>query len=173
MAAAVHIPVSEYLRTTYRPDRDYVDGELKERNVGEQPHGNLQIILGTIFQNNRTTWGVRPLGDTRLQVSPTRYRIPDLMVLRNTDPKDPIISFVPLLCVEILSKDDTLHEIQERIDDYAGMGVKDNWVVDPWKRIGYHASTSGLTQPDDGILRVAGTAIAVSLTDIFAQLDEF
>jgi Uma2 family endonuclease len=173
MAAAVHIPVSEYLQTTYRPDRDYVDGELKERNVGEQPHGNLQIILGTIFQNNRAQWGVRPMGDTRLQITPTRYRIPDLMVLRNTDPKDPIIRFIPLLCVEILSKDDTLREIQERIDDYAGMGVKDSWVIDPWKRIGYHASASGFIKPDDGVLRVAGTGISLSLADIFAQLDEF
>ena len=24
------IPVSEYLNTTYRPDRDYIDGEVKE-----------------------------------------------------------------------------------------------------------------------------------------------
>ncbi len=34
MATAVHIPLSEYLQTTYRPDRDYIDGELKERNPG-------------------------------------------------------------------------------------------------------------------------------------------
>lgn len=173
MATATLIPVSEYLRTTYRPDCDYIDGELKERNVGEQPHGNLQIILGAIFQNNRVIWGVRPLGDTRLQVKPTRYRIPDLMVLRNTDPKDPIIAFVPLLCIEILSKDDRLNEIQERVDDYAEMGVRDIWVINPWKRIGYSATVAGFASPDDGVLRVAGTEIAVELSEIFRQLDEF
>ncbi len=173
MATATLIPISEYLNTTYRPDRDYIDGELKERNVGEQPHGNLQIILGTIFQNNRVEWGVRPLGDTRLQVKPTRYRIPDLMVLRNTDPKDPIIAFVPILCVEILSKDDRLNEIQERVDDYAEMGVRNIWVINPWKRVGYHAASTGFVKPDDGVLRVTGTPIAIELGDIFDQLDEF
>jgi hypothetical protein len=29
------VPLSEYLNTSYRPDRDYLDGELMERNVGE------------------------------------------------------------------------------------------------------------------------------------------
>ena len=173
MATAALIPVSEYLQTTYRPDRDYIDGELKERNVGEQPHGDLQMILGTIFRNNRLTWGVRPLGDTRVQVSPTRFRIPDVSIVRNTDPKDPIIGFAPLLCIEILSKDDRLTEMQERIDDYAAMGVKDSWVIDPWKRVGYFASPRGFIQPEDGVLRITGTPIAVSLADIFAQLDEF
>jgi len=173
MATAALIPVSEYLQTTYRPDRDYIDGELKKRNVGEQPHGDLQMILGTIFRNNRLAWGVRPLGDTRVQVAPTRFRIPDVSIVRNTDPKDSIIGFAPLLCIEILSKDDRLTEMQERIDDYAAMGVKDSWVIDPWKRVGYFASPRGFIQPEDGVLRIAETPIAVSLADIFAQLDEF
>ncbi len=173
MATAAIIPLSEYLNTAYRPDRDYIDGELKKRNVGEQPHGDLQMILGTIFRNNRLTWGVRPLGDSRLQVTSTRYRIPDVMVVRNADPKDPIVSFIPLLCIEILSKEDRLNEIQERVDDYAQMGVRDIWVINPWKRIGYHAGASGFFRPEDGVLRVAETSIAIALADIFSQLDEF
>jgi Uma2 family endonuclease len=173
MSTAALIPVSEYLHTTYRPDRDYIDGELKERNVGEQPHGNLQIILGAIFRNNRLVWGVRALGDTRLQITPNRYRIPDLMVLRNTDPKDGIVRFVPLLCVEIMSKDDRLNEIRERVADYVGVGTKDIWVVDPLKRVAYEETPDGLKQPVDGVLRIAGTDIAISLAEVFAELDEF
>ena len=30
------IPVDEYLRTSYRPDCDYVDGEVLERNSGDR-----------------------------------------------------------------------------------------------------------------------------------------
>jgi hypothetical protein len=33
MASAIQTPVSEYLQTSYRPDREYVDGELRERNA--------------------------------------------------------------------------------------------------------------------------------------------
>ena len=89
MATPVLIPVNEYLSTTYRPDRDYLDGELKERNVGEQPHAHVQGIIYAIFYNNRKTWGVRPLPEQRLQISSSRYRIPDICVIRNTDSKDP------------------------------------------------------------------------------------
>lgn len=37
-ATPLLIPVEEYLSTAYRPDCDYVDGEVLERNVGETPH---------------------------------------------------------------------------------------------------------------------------------------
>jgi hypothetical protein len=53
MATSTSIPISEYRQTTYRPDCDYIDGEVKERNVGEQPHGYLQAILAGIFHGNR------------------------------------------------------------------------------------------------------------------------
>jgi hypothetical protein len=33
------ISVGEYLGSTYHPDRDYIDGELLERNAGETLHG--------------------------------------------------------------------------------------------------------------------------------------
>jgi hypothetical protein len=50
MATATLIPVQD---TTYRPDRDYIDGELKERNMGERPHAALQGIFAGIFRQNR------------------------------------------------------------------------------------------------------------------------
>ena len=172
MAAAVHIPVSEYLRTTYRPDRDYIDGEVRERNVGEQPHAHLQAILVGIFQQNRIAWAIRTLPEQRFQVTPTRYRIPDLLLLRNTDPKDDIIAFAPLLCVEILSREDRLNEIRERVADYVSVGAKAAWVVDPWRRVAYEQTAEGLREPADGILRVAGTPIEVLIEVVFRELDE-
>jgi hypothetical protein len=40
------VSVDEYLHTVYRPDYDYVDGELADRNVGEKNHADAQ---GEIF----------------------------------------------------------------------------------------------------------------------------
>ena len=45
MKATMLVPVEEYLRTSYRPDRDYVDGEVLERNLGEHDHSDLQTEL--------------------------------------------------------------------------------------------------------------------------------
>jgi hypothetical protein len=41
--------LAEYLSTTYHPDRDYVDGELQERNVGEFEHAAIQAFLTSWF----------------------------------------------------------------------------------------------------------------------------
>ena len=42
MSTVAVVSIEEYLSTSYRPDCDYVDGEVRERNLGEYPHSNLQ-----------------------------------------------------------------------------------------------------------------------------------
>jgi hypothetical protein len=74
------VSVREYLTTSYRPDCDYVDGRIEERNLGEFDHALLQALLGQLFLNNRDPWGVIALTDVRLQVKATRFRVPDLTV---------------------------------------------------------------------------------------------
>ena len=52
MGTTTTIPVSEYLATTYRPDCDYVDGEIQERNLGEYDHGRIAIAGSHFFSEN-------------------------------------------------------------------------------------------------------------------------
>ena len=42
MQTGVQISVEDYLSTSYRPDCEYVDGVLLERNLGEFDHSRLQ-----------------------------------------------------------------------------------------------------------------------------------
>ncbi len=172
MAHATLIPVSEYLNTTYRPDCDYIDGELQERNVGERPHGMLQGILFAIFYANRREWGVVAGTELRMHVSAKRYRIPDVTVMRRTDPADAIVQVAPLICIEVLSPRDTLSRMQQRIDDYTRMGVEHIWLVDPISRHAYVATGGGLPKPLDNEFAIPGTPIRIPLTDLFAALDE-
>ncbi len=151
MASATLIPVSEYLTTAYRPDCDYIDGELQERNLGERPHALLQQILGTIFHVNRRTWKTIALPEQRVQVAPTRYRIPDLCILHQSDPADAIVRNAPWICIEILSPEDRLQRLQERIDD---------------------ASTTVLQETPNGEFIMQGTPIRISLAEVFAEFDE-
>jgi hypothetical protein len=81
------VSVREYLTTSYRPDCDYVDGRIEERNVGEFDHSLLQSLLTHLFMNHREEWGVIPLPDVRVQVKPTRFRVPDVTVLRAGTPR--------------------------------------------------------------------------------------
>jgi hypothetical protein len=41
MATTTKVPVEEYLSSSYRPDVEYIDGEIQERNVGEIEHARL------------------------------------------------------------------------------------------------------------------------------------
>lgn len=134
MASATLIPVSEYLSTTYRPDCDYIDGELKERNVGEISHSFLQSILAALFNRNHRLWQAVAGTALRIQIGSQRFRIPDVCVKRRSDPSDPFLRIAPLICIEVLSPSDTLASMQERFDDYFSMGVEHVWLVDPIRR---------------------------------------
>lgn len=50
------IPLNEYLDTSYRPDREYIDGKLRERNVGESDHSRLQALLIGYLVNRERQW---------------------------------------------------------------------------------------------------------------------
>lgn len=67
MPAATTISVEQYLATTYRPDRDYIDGELRERNAGEYLHWALQAQFGFLFNLNAKSWGTRVSMEQRLR----------------------------------------------------------------------------------------------------------
>ena len=74
MDTSTLVPLSEYLRTSYRPDRDWVDGEVKERNIGEGPHAVVQAFLIGLFRQYRLEWKIRVLPEQRVQTSENHYR---------------------------------------------------------------------------------------------------
>jgi hypothetical protein len=78
MPSRTLISVEEYLRTSYRPDCDYVDGEVQERNLGEWDHANLQTAVGFYLRSRQKEWGIQVVVEQRVQVSATRFRIPDV-----------------------------------------------------------------------------------------------
>jgi Uma2 family endonuclease len=165
------ITVEEYLKTSYRPDCDYVDGRVEERNVGEFDHGYLQTLLVVLFTNNREAWSVRAVTDVRTQISNTHFRVPDVSVLRAGAPRERIITHPPLIAIEILSPEDRVSRFQDRIDDYLGFGIENVWILDPETRKVWTADRKGLHLVQNGELVVAGTPIRVVLSELFAELD--
>lgn len=167
-----YVTVEEYLHTSYRPDCDYVDGRIEERNLGEHDHGFLQAPLGALFTNNRTAWQVRAVTDVRTQVKSARFRVPDVSVLRADAPREPIIRHPQLIAIEILSPEDRLNRLQERVDDYLEFGIENIWVFDPETRRVWTADAFGLHLVQNGELTVPETPIRVVLSELFAELDQ-
>jgi Uma2 family endonuclease len=168
------IPVEEYLRTVYRPDCDYVDGEVLDRNMGEKPHARLQTFFGRFFGRYEDDWNIEVLAEQRLQINPRRYRIPDIMVLALPNLDERIVRTPPLLCIEILSSEDRLRKVQERLQDYADLGVRAMWVIDPWRRVVYNRGPEGTLEPVDertGRLEVPGTSIGIEVSAVWSELE--
>ena len=86
MRAGTLISVSEYLSTSYRPDCDYVDGEVLERNLGELDHCKLLRKLILYFGVRKKQWRIHVFPEQRVQVSKTRFRVPDVCVVAGADP---------------------------------------------------------------------------------------
>jgi Uma2 family endonuclease len=132
MPPATLVSLEEYLHTEYEPDCDYVDGVLEGRNVGKKRHSRVQqkliLILSPVLQH----LGLEVLPEQRLQVSPTRVRIPDVCVADVSS--DEVIQTPPLLCIEVLSPDDRWNRIQRCLDDYLRFGVPVIWIVDPYEK---------------------------------------
>ena len=167
MATTTHIPLSEYLETSYRPDCEYVDGEVRERNVGKFEHARVQALLTIWLGKHEHEWGVIVITEQRVQVAPERVRIPDLTVLV-AGPQPDVLTEPPLLIIEILSPQDSYSDTQERAKDYQNMGVETVWIIDPKTRTGRMCSGPEWTEAKR--LVVAGTPIYVDLDEIFSQI---
>ena len=170
MQASTTVSVEEYLSTSYSPDREYVDGLVLERNLGERDHSRIQgLVYGHLLAHEKQ-WGIIALPEQRVQVKSTRFRVPDICVLSTDDPDDPIVQRSPIVCIEILSKDDRMSAMHEKVDDYLAMGVRHVWLIDPSTRRAYDFTTDGMREPERGLLKVTNSDIAVPMEGIFRQV---
>jgi Uma2 family endonuclease len=161
------ISVEEYLATSYRPDCDYVDGHLAERNVGRRDHSNLQMVVSAYLFARKKQWGINVYPEQRVQVSPTRFRIPDVTVVLG-EPGEQVFTKPPFLCIEILSPDDRMSRMHERIRDYISMGVAYVWVLDPETRRAYvETRNGGFREVTEPALRTENPVLEIPLSEIF------
>ncbi len=173
MATTAFVPIEEYLSTSYRPDCDYVDGEIQERNLGEELHGLIQKMIAAIFTVNRRSWGFRSITEQRVQVSPTRFRIPDVCIVPSDRPVIGVHRMPPVLCVEVLSPEDRFQRVLERVQEYTRMGVPHVWIIDPVSREIWTVEGNGgpvpLTAEE---LTLVGTPVRIPVKDLFEEIDE-
>jgi Uma2 family endonuclease len=168
MAARTLISVEEYLATSYRPDCDYVDGEVVERNLGTRDHGWLQTAIAAFFFARRRQWNITVITELRIRVKSTRFRIPDVCVILG-DTDEQVLTQPPFICIEVLSPKDRMKRVQERIDEYLEMGVPYVWVLNPETKQAYTAAPAeGLRELKSGVLKTENPVLEVPLSEIFA-----
>lgn len=65
----------------YEPDAEYVDGVIEQRAVGELDHAAWQDAILSWFRLHTREWNIRVYPELRVQVAPSRFRVPDAIVL--------------------------------------------------------------------------------------------
>ncbi len=170
MAASTVVSLEEYRRTSYRPDLEYIDGELKEKPVVQWTHSNLQVALSAWFYQHRKEWKIVTGVASRTQVSPARVRLPDVVV-DHAGRHPEILTTPPLIVIEILSPSDSFANTVTRVQDYLMMGVPNVWILSPEDRAGF-VCTHGAAPQTVSRFEVTNSPIYVDLNDLFAGFDE-
>jgi Uma2 family endonuclease len=164
--STVQVSLAEYLDTAYSPDREYVDGVVVERNLGERPHSRTQSNFVFFFGLNYPHLFAWPEQRVRT-VRDRRSRVPDLCVTLQ-DPGIDVFEEPPFLVVEILSKRDQMGDVLEKLDEYEAFGVAHIWLIDPRRRKAFTYGRGGL-ELVTGITLAAGE-IQMPLEEVFRGL---
>jgi len=167
----VLLSIEEYLRTSYHPDADFVDGEIEERNLGEYEHARLQFILAAMFARYEHDWNVRGLTEQRIYINSSRVRICDLCLISKDAVRQRVLRQPPLLCIEILSPEDRLARAQIVLQDYLNIGVQNIWLLDPIRQAAHIFDATGLHIVNSTTLAAPNTPIHLDLTEAFAAID--
>jgi hypothetical protein len=81
MTPIASISLSEYLNTSYNPDREYLNGELRERNAGKWEHARIQFLLAAWFYQHEKEWGITGSTEQRIQATPEHVSVAYVVVM--------------------------------------------------------------------------------------------
>lgn len=130
-AAPAFVPLEEYLRTSWSPDAEYIDGQVAERAMGENDHSAWQEAICAWFRTQAVGAGIRVRPELRVQVDPFCFLVPDVTLLDRNRPTEPIATHPPVAVFEILSPGDSLKRLMNKGKRYEAMGIRTILILDP------------------------------------------
>jgi Uma2 family endonuclease len=130
-AATTFVTVEEYLRSSFEPDAEYVEGEIEERNLGEYDHSTWQKALVFWFELQARKAQIRVCPELWVQVASNCFLVPDVTLLDRNLPIEQIVTHPPVAVFEILSPKDALKRVMAKCGRYERMGIRTILVIDP------------------------------------------
>lgn len=164
MGVGTLISVEEYLNTSYDPDVEYVDGVLVERNVGKWLHSLVQRNI--IVALSRRYPQLLAVPELRSKTREKRYRIPDVTVLPGP-PEGDILLAPALIAIEILSDDDRMSRVIEKLQEYAAHGTPNIWVFDPRLKQMFTFSGNALQEVGGGTIATVDSRFELTREEVF------
>lgn len=163
------ISVLDYLKTASEPDCEFVAGVLEGRSVGEYDHSTWQMILAGYFLAREKELGILSRPELRVQTGPENFRIPDVALLSRNAPREQIVTHPPLAVFEILSPEDSMTRMLDKLAEYERMGIGAIWVIEPRKQLYFHYRDGQLAP--ESVFELPGSAFSVPFAEIAALVD--
>jgi len=104
-----------------------------------------------------------------VQVASDSFRVPDVTLLSRDAPREQIITHAPLAVFEILSPEDSMTKMLDKLAEYERMGIGAIWVIEPKKQVFYRYREGQLTP--ETIFDLPGTGFSVPFSEIAALAD--
>jgi Uma2 family endonuclease len=165
MESRAALPVAEYLHTSFPDlDKEYRDGELVERSLPDYLHSKTQGLLIVLFGALRKAFPVFVCPELRVRVRPGLYRIPDVAVFYPNEPQERVPATPPFVAIEILSPDDRMTDVRNKLAEYRAWGVSHVWLVDPHSKRMY---TCDAELVEVSTLRIPELSVELTPSDIF------
>jgi Uma2 family endonuclease len=156
-----------------------VDGELVRDAAPTPDHQTvlleLAVILVRFVREHRLGKVFTAPLDIVIRRDPLRTRQPDLMFISNARRYiigRQVIEGGPDLIIEILSPSNTRRELQEKLQDYQAIGVREAWVISPQARTVevLQLSASGLER--SGLYGLGDLIVSQVLPELRLTVDE-
>ncbi|HEY9126837.1 MAG TPA: Uma2 family endonuclease [Acidobacteriaceae bacterium] len=170
MATTTQAPLEVYLLSDFSPDAEYIDGEIKERPVGENDHSALQLAICTWFAAHAAEWKIRVRPELRIQVTSRNFLVADVAILDASAPKERFATRPPVAVFEVLSPENSMREMLRKCQLYREMGTPQIWLIDPSDRIWRRSTEEGLVPATEFAYEPLG--INFSLSEITNRIDD-
>jgi Uma2 family endonuclease len=105
----------------------------------------------------------------RVQTGPENFRIPDVALLSRNAPREQIVTHPPLAVFEILSPEDSMTRMLDKLAEYERMGIGAIWVIEPRKQLYFHYRDGQLAP--ESVFELPGSAFSVPFAEIAALVD--
>src|SRR5688500_18548284 len=106
MASAPPLPfvsVEEYLRTSYEPECERVDGVLIPKEMHKRTTAFIQRRLMALLEQASQRLGLDYYAELRVRAAPYRIRVPDVIVFEGVL-REEVAERAPLLTFEVASE---------------------------------------------------------------------
>ncbi len=139
MKALLDKKVFTYKDVNSLPDGNYeiIDEEMVAMTPAGFRHGELECIFSEILRKHFGSEGYVAVGEIGVVIrkKPFRLRAADVVYIsKKTSPQKPVglLEIPPDLVVEIISEDETVRKINDKVQDYLSIGVKRVVCINPF-----------------------------------------